>query len=587
MPAEGSSLEYRPITSGTRTLLKFAAPVTGLLTGATVLALVSSVLELAPFYFLYRAILVVAEGGEGARLITFGILAGVAAALQTVTWSGAMYVSHVAAYDQLHELRVELLNRLTRLPLGEVTGRHSGDLQRVVVDDVGKLELFVAHSFVEFVSAAVSWVIVTTWLAVVDYRLAAATAVVVALAYAILLVGTRKSGESIAETNAASGRLSRKLVEFLDGLLTTAVLDRSDRPSGKLRSAVTDLADANARWYGRVDPHAAAYHVLNDAAILLVIPIGGVLLLRGGVEPGHLLLFAILGLGYGIPIQRLRRIYFLANKISYAAGVVDETLEAEIQPDAPGPAPPHTSDLEFEDVCFGYGEREVLTDVSFRAPSGTLTAVVGHTGAGKSTLARLAARFWDVGSGAIRLGGIDIRDLPIDHLLSRVAFVFQDTFLFRDTVEANLRVGRPDATDDQLVEAAKAANIHSVISAMPHGYRTRVGTRGVNLSGGEKQRLAIARALLHDAPLVILDEATAFVDPDSEAVLRDSLHALTLDRTVLVVAHRLSTVAGADQILVLDGGRIVQAGVHDDLVAVEGRYQELWTDWQRADAVRP
>ena len=414
------------------------------------LALVSSVLELAPFYFLYRAILVVAEGGEGAQLVTFGILAGVAAALQTVTWSGAMYVSHVAAYDQLHELRVELLNRLTRLPLGEVTGRHSGDLQRVVVDDVGKLELFVAHSFVEFVSAAVSWVIVTTWLAVVDYRLAAATAVVAAVAYAILLVGTRKSGEAIAETNAASGRLSRKLVEFLDGLLTTAVLDRSERPSRKLRSAVTDLADANARWYGRVDPHAAAYHVLNDAAILLVIPIGGVLLLRGGVEAGHLLLFAILGLGYGIPIQRLRRIYFLANKISYAAGVVDETLEAEIQPDAPGPAPSHTSDLEFEDVCFGYDEREVLSGVSFRAPSGTLTAIVGQTGAGKSTLARLAARFWDVGSGSVRLGGIDVRDLPIDHLLSRVAFVFQDTFLFRDTIEANLRVGRPAATEEEV-----------------------------------------------------------------------------------------------------------------------------------------
>ncbi len=571
----------RAVTTGTRTLLRFNRSVTGILTVATVLAVVSSILELAPFFLLYLAIEVVIEGSEPVRLVWYALAGGVLAALQSLTWSAAMYVSHIAAYEQLHTLRVGLLNRFTRLPLGKVTGRHSGDLQGVVVGDVSQLELFVSHSFPEFVSAIVSWVVVTVWLVVVDARLALATFAVAGVAFAILMVGTRRSQYYMAATSRAEARMSRRLVELLDGLLTTAVLDRSRRPPRTLKDAVDEVADTNSEWLERFTPYGTAYLVLTRAPALLILPVGGLLVVADLAPVTDLAFFLVIGLGYGLPILRLRRIYFQLNKISYAAGVIDETMTLATQPERSGPPPSHGSDLRFHSVSFGYGRSEVLSDVSFHAPAGSVTALVGPTGAGKSTLARLAARFWDVDSGRVTLGRVDIRDLPLDHLMRQVAFVFQDTFLFRDTVLENLRLADPAASQDQVEEAARQANVHDVVLALPDGYRSVIGSRGVNLSAGERQRLAIARAILHDSPLVILDEATAFVDPDSEAILRDALWTLARGKTVLIVAHRLSTVVDADQILVIDGGRLVQVGTHHDLVVVDGLYRRLWNDWTR------
>lgn len=572
-------------TVGTRTLLKFARPVAGVMTWATILAAISSVLELLPFYFLYRAILVVLEGEAATALIGLGLAAGAAAALQTATWSAAMYVSHIAAYEQLHGLRVELMDRFTRLPLGEVGGRHSGDLQRVVVDDVFQLELFVSHTLPEFVSAVVSWAVVTIWLIAIDARLAIALGAVAAVAFVILLIGSRRTSAHLRATSEASGKLSRSLVELLDGLLTNAVLDRSGEPPRTLTDAVDDVAKTNSRWLGSFMPYGSAYLALMAVPTLLVIPVGGLLVLSGSTTPENFLFFIVIGLGYAAPIMRLRTIYFQLNRISYAAGVIDSVLKAEVQPDVEAAPPAHSADIAFENVDFGYEDEQVLRDVSFECPTGSLTAIVGPTGAGKSTIARLAARFWDVDSGRVTLGGIDVRELPLNHLLNQVSFVFQNTFLFRDTIAANLRVGRPDASDSDLVAAARAANVHDVIERLPQGYQTPIGTRGVTLSGGERQRLAIARAILHDSPVVVLDEATAFVDPDSEAILREAIHALTIGRTVLVIAHRLSTIVDADQILVVSDGQIVQRGKHDELIEEEGLYGQLWNDWQRTDPV--
>ena len=298
----------------------------------------------------------------------------------------------------------ELLDRFTRLPLGEVSGRHSGDLQRVVVDDVFQLEIFVSHSLPEFVSAVVSWVIVTAWLFLVDARLAIAVAAVIAIAYGILLLGARRTSAHLEATSAASGRLSRGLVELLDGLLTTAVVDRSGRPSTTLATAIDEVAETNSTWLGRFAPYGSAYVLLIAVPTLFVVPVGGLLVVNGNASIQDLLLFLVIGLGYGAPIARLRTIYFQLNKISYAAGVISDVFRTSVQPNVEGPASAHGTDIAFENVSFGYDDEKVLHDVSFESPTGSLTAIVGPTGAGKSTIARLTARFWDPDSRACDFG---------------------------------------------------------------------------------------------------------------------------------------------------------------------------------------
>jgi ATP-binding cassette, subfamily B, bacterial IrtA/YbtP len=578
----------RSITAGTRTLVGHTRPVAGLTAAASLLAAVSSVLELVPFLMLYLAIVDAAEGASGPDLVRFGVIAAVAGVLQVVLWAAAMYVSHIAAYEHLHRLRVRLLDRLTRLPLGRVTGRHSGDLQRVVVDDVGKIELFVAHSFPEMVASLVAWIVITTWLLVVDPVLTVSVVVVVAVAFGILMLGARRSGSYLARTTQASGRLSRALVDVVDGLFTLAAFDRSRRPPARLAVAIDDVADANAEWLGRFAPYGTAYALLIASPALLLIPVGGSMLVAGRADADDVLLFLVIGLGYGAPIARLRRIWFQLNSISYSAGVIDELLAGEEQVDVElDTAVPADSSIVFEGVRFGYGAQPVIHGVDLTVPAGSLTALVGASGSGKSTMARLVGRFWDVDDGRILVGGVDVREMSIDRLLASVSFVFQDVFLFRDTVAANLRIGRPTASDDELRAAATAAHAHDFIVGLPDGYDTIVGTRGARLSGGERQRLAIARALLRDSPIVVMDEATAFVDPDSESVVRDSLRALSADRTVLVIAHRLTSVVDADQILVIDGGLVVERGTHGELIGADGSYAQMWADWQHLERTSP
>lgn len=576
-------MDEHKLTSGTRTLVQHTRPVAVPTAMATVLAAVSSIVELVPFLMLYLAIVEVADGANSDELIRYGILAALAGAAQVVLWAGAMYLSHIAAYAHLHRLRIRLLDQLTTLPLGRVTGRHSGDMQRVVVDDVGKIELFVSHSLPEMVASLVAWFVITAWLLSVDPLLTLCVVAVVATAFVVLMIGSRRSGAYLARTTQASGRLARALVELADGLLTIAVFDRGSRPPARLREAVDEVADSNAEWLGRFAPYGTIYTVLIAAPALLLIPVGGLLMTSGRTDPNDLVLFLVIGLGYGAPIVRLRRIWFQLNTITYSSGVVDEMLQAESQPEPLGPRTAEGATVTFENVSFGYGESTVLHDVSFVVPAGSLTALVGPSGSGKSTIARLVPRFWDVDDGRVSIGGVDVRELPIERLLSSISFVFQDVFLFRDTIAANLRIGNRTATDDELVVAARAANAHDFIVAFPDGYETVVGTRGARLSGGQRQRIAIARALLHDAPIVVMDEATAFVDPDSEAIVRESLRVLSENRTVIVVAHRLTSIANADQILVIDDGQIAERGTHQSLLAEDGVYAQLWTDWEHLD----
>jgi ATP-binding cassette subfamily B protein IrtA len=295
----------------------------------------------------------------------------------------------------------------------------------------------------------------------------------------------------------------------------------------------------------------------------------------------------VLGLGYGGPVVKLLLFIADLSPLSYGARLVKDLEEAPELPEATQVAVVRDGSVEFRDVSFRYqgSDRDALADVSFLAAPRTLTALVGPSGAGKSTVARLICRFYDVDAGSVFVGGVDVRDVPVSQLMSHVSFVFQDTFLFDDTIEANLRLARADADGAELERACRAARAHEFITALPEGYATRVGEHGTRLSGGQRQRLAIARTLLKGADIVVLDEATAFADPENEVALQEAINALVADRTVIMIAHRLSTIAGADQILVVDGGRIRERGRHDELVAAGGLYTRMWQAFEESEHI--
>jgi ATP-binding cassette subfamily B protein len=608
--SEHSTASEPTLTSGIVGLARFARGARGRLALAAVLAALSTAAELLPFYALYRAVAALVDGGVGGasgagaasgadaavggELTHWAWVALVGIGVRYVLFGLALYVSHLAAYDLLYRLRIRMAEHLARLPLGWFSRRRSGGLKKVMADDVERLELFLAHAVPDLASAVTVSTATTVWLLARDWRMGLAAIVVVPVAFACMARSLRRSNDRVVGYHQSMATMNAAIVEHVRGLPVVKVFNRSDERVADVDHAVRD----HARWVAELNrrflPLGTAFYSLIVASIFVVVPVGAALHSSGHLATGDLLFYLVIGLGYGFPMARLHTTFTNLSHISFGGNLVNEVLATPALPEradadggAGGGAGVDLGDasVDVADVSFAYSAEagDVLHGVTFSASPGTVTALVGLSGGGKSTIARLIARFWDVGAGAVRVGGVDVRDVGIDRLMDAVAFVFQDAFLFDDTVEANLRVGRPAATFEELRAAARAARMLDTIEALPAGWSTRVGERGARLSGGERQRMALARAILKDAPVVVLDEATSFVDPENEALIQDAISELVTGKTVVMIAHRLSTVAAADQILVVDRGRIVERGRHDSLVAAGGLYAQLWDDFVAAE----
>ncbi|MBU2670874.1 ABC transporter ATP-binding protein/permease [Actinoplanes bogorensis] len=550
-------------------------PVRGALVMAGALQVVSAVAGLVPF-------LAVAEigrrllAGETSELWTVAWWAVGGLLVRLVTMMASTGITHFADARLQDHVRREIARHLGTVPLGWFDARSSGEVKRAAQDDVGALHHLVGHAITDLVAAVVTPVAALVYLFTLDWRLSLLVLGVLPLFLSAYAVMMRGYPEKMAAHTAALGRINSAVVEFVQGIAVVKTFGQARRAHRRFLRATDDFADFFGSWAGSmIRVEAVASALISPAVMVLVVLGGGTwFVAQGWLAPVDVLPFVLLGVGLTGPVlslgygaNSLRQARDAANRIGTVLAVPPLPITRDQEPQG--------NHVRFEGVAFSYdGRTEVLSGIDCVLEPGTVTALVGASGSGKSTLAGLVPRFFDATAGSVTIGGADVRSIDPDDLYRRVGFVFQDVRLLRATIRENIALGRPEATDGDVIAVARAAQIHDRITELPDGYDTVVG-EGAHLSGGESQRVSIARALLADTPILVLDEATAFADPESEAAIQDALSTLVAGRTLLVIAHRLHTIAGADQILVLDQGRIVERGTHDDLLAAGGRYAAM------------
>lgn len=566
--------------SWTSALFAYAEGEKSRLILSVVLSVLSVMLGLVPFYCMYRLICLMAAGTATAALAVKWCLRALAAyAAKVVLFGLSTGTSHAMAYTILEGLRLRLADRFLHAPLGNVENHTIGEIKTMMVDKIETLEPPLAHMIPEGAGHVVLPVVSIIALLCVDWRLALASLVTFPLSFLCMGLTFKISGKNFDKYDRSASYMNSTIVEYIEGIEVIKAFGRAGVSYEKYASAITDFRTFVVKWLASTFATMKLSFALFPSTLIGTLPVALALANRGVITAPEAALAVMLSISMVGSLAKLEVFSENMRQVKFTVEGLEEFLEMpELSEPAERAEISHT-DVALRDVHFSYtGEEkdEVLHGVDLTLPEGSFTALVGPSGGGKSTVAKLIARFWDVTSGAITIGGVNVKDMPLSQLSEYVSFVTQDNFLFRCSLLENIRLGNPSATDEEVKAAARAAQCEEFISKLPQGYDTPAGEAGKRLSGGEKQRIAIARMMLKNAPIVILDEATAFTDPENEDKIQRSIAALTKGKTLLVIAHRLSTIKNADNIVVLKEGRIVAQGKQEQLLESCPLYSDMW-----------
>lgn len=561
-------------------LFSFAAPCKGKMALSVFCAILSVAGGFIPFWAVYEILLAFINQNVTLNGILIWCLIGAAGYLLRVACHGiSTILAHISAYTILEGIRLKIADRLMKVPLGEVMGRRIGYLKNIIMDKVEDLEPPLAHMIPELTSNLLLPVAIFIWMLVIDWRMGLAVLISPVLAMIPMFFLMRNYNSQYAAYMEANNHVNSIIIEYVEGIEVVKAFNQSTSSYEKFVNAVQSFKEFTLAWFKSTWKSMNLMMAIMPTTLLGVLPVGLLLVQNGSISPAELAMGIILSLSIVGPLMKATTFINEAKSMEYAVEAANELLNLPVLLDSGKIVSIPHNDIALKHVTFSYDgseQNEVLHDVNLELPEGSFTALVGPSGGGKSTIARLIARFWDVTGGSITIGGKNVKELSIRQLSELVSFVTQDNFLFNCSLKENIRLGNPNATDEEVYAAAKAACCDEFIVRLDKGYDTPAGDAGKRLSGGEKQRIAIARAILKNAPIVILDEATAFTDPQNEDKIQKSIMALSEGKTLLVIAHRLSTIQNADQIVVLKKGRIVDCGKQEELLKRCPLYADMW-----------
>lgn len=545
---------------------------------AIVLAVIGVILGIVPYFCAAKIVvgLVNAQSEFNFYLYWCGIGA-LGYFLRTLLYNIALAYSHKGTFRILKEIRQMVLEKLPKLPLGSVMDISSGKLKQIIVDQVESMETTLAHLLPEMTSNIIAPILVIIYMFVIDWRMALLSLVSLPLGMVFMIMVMGNYTKDYENSVKTTQDMNETIVEYISGIEVIKAYNQGKNSYAKF----TDRVNANAfyfyNWMKRCQFGMALAYSIAPTTLITVLPFGFLFYVKGSLTMESFITIIILSMSIVAPL--IAAMGFIDNlaKVGTTVSAVDELLNAKEQNHPKTKIKLNNRDIKLDNVSFGYSkEKKILHGINLFIPNGTVTALVGPSGSGKSTIAKLIAGFWDVDNGEISIGGENVNDIPLNQLYSEVSFVSQDNFLFDDTIMNNIRMGNTKASDKEVIKVAIDAGCDDFISSLEYGYQTKVGGGGAHLSGGEKQRISIARAMLKNSPIVVLDEATAYIDPENEAIIQNAVAKLVKGKTLILIAHRLSTITSSDKIVVVENGEIVSEGTHSELLQRSELYKDMW-----------